>query len=234
VGLGKWEEALSLIGGLNARTELARLASLPLLAPIQAARGEHELIGRTLEVAVAAAGSTNTEFAPGATVAQAIALNATDRPADALAAAWALATSGADVANEDRREAYAEAGLAALAANDEGAVERLIAHVDELPPALRSPLLRAGAARFAGLLAHRRGDTKVADERLGAAVRELRAVDCPFVLAQVLVEHAEVLESQDRREDAAPLRLEAHDIFLGLKAAPWLVRARGAQAGAGV
>jgi hypothetical protein len=202
LGLVEWDETVALIGGLNARSELARLAALPLIARIQAGRGEREAIMRTLELAVDAVGSTNTEFAPSATVAQAIALNATDRPADALAAAWALATSGADVANEDRREAYAEAG--------------------------------AAAARFAGLLAQRRGDLAAADERLTTATGELRGIQAPFVLGQVLVEHAELLESLGRQKDAGPAREEAQEIFARLKATPWLERAQAARAGAGV
>ncbi len=225
VGLGHWDVALELVGALTDAIGLTRLGYLPALARVQAARGENEMLQSTLEIAVAAEGSSNTEYGPSATVARAIALNAFGRPAEALQAASALATSGSEVANEDRREAYVEAGLAALALDDQATVERLIEHVDGLPPAMRSPLLRAGAARFAGLLAQRRGSIDQADERLAAATRELRAIEAPFVLGQVLLEHAELLQSEGREEEAAPLKAEAIAIFERLRAAPWLERA---------
>jgi len=232
VGLGDWDDALELLGDLSVRGELPRLASLPLLARIQAARGNKDAVAHILGLAVDANASTNAEFADAPTVARAIALNASGRHQEALDVAWPVAVSGAEVVNEDRREAYVEAGLAALAVNDQAAIERLIAHVADLPPALRSPLLRAGAARFAGLLAHRRADPASADERLTAATRELRTIKAPFVLGQVLVEHAELLETEERGAEAVALRAEAREIFTRLQAAPWLARTQApSQAG---
>ncbi len=90
----------------------------------------------------------------------------------------------------------------------------------------RSPLLLAGAARFAGLLAARNGDTKTAHERLAAATRELREIEAPFVLAQVLLEHAELLHADGRDDDAVPLLVEATEIFTRLRATPYLQRAQ--------
>ena len=231
VGLGHWDVALDLVGALTDATGLTRLGYLPSLARVQAARGENEMLRSTLETAVAAEGSSNTEYGPSATVARAIALNAFGRPAEAVQAAIALAMSGSEVANEDRREAYVEAGLAALALDDQPTVERLIDFAEGLAPAMRSPLLRAGAARLRGLLAQRRGDLKVADERLAAATRELREIEAPFVLAQVLLEHAELLSTAGREEEAAPRLAEATSIFERLRAGPWLDRARALATG---
>ncbi len=227
VGLGRWDEALALAAGFDTASGLARMAYLPLLARIQAARGDAEALQHTLALAVAAEGSTNIEFGPTASVARAIALNAACNHREALDAALPIALSRAGVANEDRREAYAEAGSAALALDDQATVERLIQSVADLSPALRSPLLRAGAARLAGLLAQRRGDLDGADERLAAAARELRAIEAPFVLGQVLVEHAEVLYAAGHEDEAAPLKSEAIGILERLRATPWLHRAQG-------
>ncbi len=96
---------------------------------------------------------------------------------------------------------------------------------------MRSPLLRAAAARFAGLLAQRRGDLAVAEERLLAATRELREIEAPFVLGQVLLEHAELLQACGRGDEAAPLKAEATEIFERLRATPWLQRAQAVGAG---
>ena len=91
---------------------------------------------------------------------------------------------------------------------------------------MRSPLLRAGAARFAGLLAARHGDTKTADGHLDRASSELRAIDAPFVLAQVLLEHAELLHADRQDAEAVPLLAEATEIFTRLRATPYVERAQ--------
>jgi class 3 adenylate cyclase/tetratricopeptide (TPR) repeat protein len=211
--------------GLPRVTGLMRRAFLPQVARVQAGRGEYEALQRTLALATEAEASSNVEFAATPGVARAIALRAVGQPAEALEAALPIALSGPEVANEDRREAYVEAGLAALELGDEETVQRLIEFVGDLPPALRSPLLRAGAARFAGLLAARRGDIRAAEERLAAATRELREVESPFNLAQVLLEHAEVLAGAGHEGDSAPFLMEARALFERLGAVPWLQRA---------
>jgi tetratricopeptide (TPR) repeat protein len=225
VARGNWDTLPELDErGLPLTGELLRLGYLAPMARVQAGRGDDGALRQTLAVATERSGSTNLEFASGPAVARAIALRALGRPAEALEAALPIATSGPEIANEDRREAYLEAGLAALELGDEQTVERLIQFVSDLPPALRSPLLRAGAARFAGLLAARRGDTRTADERLATAARELREIEAPFVLAQVLLDHAELLREAGQDEDAAPLVSEARAIFAQLRADPWLAR----------
>jgi len=226
VALGRWDvlpelddSGLPIAGGLH------QLAYLPLLARVQAGRGDAPSLTRTLALAVEREGSSNIEYAASPVVAHAIAVRALGRDREALDAALPIATGGAEIPNEDRREALLEAGLSALALDDEATVEVLIAFVAELPPALRTPLLRAAAARFTGLLAARRGDAKVADERLEEAARELRGADAQFVLAQVLLEHAELKHADGRDEEAAPLLAEATAIFTRLRAAPLLERA---------
>jgi class 3 adenylate cyclase/predicted ATPase len=230
VGLGNWNEALQ-FGIGDIQIELARMGYLPQLARIQAGRGDLDGLRNTLELAVGFADSKNIEYASGPPVARAIALNALGDPRSALDTALPIAISGSEVANEDRREAYVEAGLAALALDDQTTVERLIDFVAGLAPAMRSPLLRAGAARLRGLLAQNQGDLKLADERLAAAIRELREIEAPFVLGQVLLEHAELLSTAGREDEAAPRLAEATSIFERLRAEPWLARARALATG---
>ncbi len=232
VAMGEWDGLPELTdGGLSAISVLTRLAYLPALARVHAARGDTDELEQLLTLAGQHAGSSNLEYAASPTVASAIALRALGRDADALQAALPIATGPAEIVNEDRREAYVEAGLAAVALGDEATVERLIEFVSEMPPVMRTPLLRAGAARFAGLLAERQKDAKTADEQLEAATRELRGIDAPFVLAQVLLEHAELLHSEGRDDDAAPPLSEAFEIFTRLRATPYLQRAQAIGAG---
>ena len=51
------------------------------------------------------------------------------------------------------------------------------------------------------------------------------------MLAQVLLEHAELLHAYGRDTDAAPLKAEAIVIFERLRAAPWLQRAQAVGSG---
>ena len=225
VALGRWDATPELDDrGLPQITEVMVLGLLPTLARVQAGRGDTPALRRTLALATERRGSTNVEYAAGPAVAQAIALRALGQEREALEAALPIATGGVEIANEDRREAYLEAGLAALTLGEEEQVERLITFVAELPPALRSPLLRSGAARLGGLLALKRRELREADRQLAAAVDELRGIEVPFNLAQVLLEHAEVLRALGNEEEAAALLGEARSIFEGLRATPWLER----------
>ena len=101
---------------------------------------------------------------------------------------------------------------------------RLIEFVADIPLATRTPLLRAGAARFSGLLAARHGNAEQADEQLIDAIRELRGIDGPYVLAQILLERAELLHTNDRGDEATALNAEATEIFTRLRATPYLER----------
>ena len=230
VGLGLWDDLA--LDRLMVH-DLQRGSVLLLEARVQAARGQRAVLEHVLSEAEGLDHVSNQEFASAATVAKAIALRALGDDRAALDAALPVAIDET-VVNEDRREAYIEAGLAALALGDEATIERLIAFVDELTPARRSPLLRAGAARFAGQLAQRRGDLSAADEHLFTAIGELREVEAPFVLGQVLVERAELLSGGGREAEAeaAPLVAEASAIFEHLRATRWLERVRAVTAAA--
>ncbi len=205
--------------------ELTRLGYLIPLARIQTATGQAEAVKHTLALSTELGGSQNVEWGPVAQVARAIALRFLGQDEEALAVAMPVATASAEIANEDRREAYLETGLAALELGDEAVLRELIEFVAEMPPALRSPLMRSAAVRFEGLLAARNGDAKTADERLAAAARELEGVEAPFNRAQVLLEHAEVLGSNGHEAESASLLAEARTVFERLGARPWLERA---------
>jgi class 3 adenylate cyclase/predicted ATPase len=221
VARGEWD-LLPPLGedGLPDVAPLFRRVYLPLLARVQVARDDRPAMHRTLRLAETEHDTSNVEYAAGPAIARAIVLNGLGRHDEALDVAMPIATGSIEeIPYEDRREAYLEAGLAALALDDGKAVGRLIAFVGELAPALRPPLLRASAARFAGLLAVGRGDRDAAEEQLSAAIAQLREVEAPFVLAQVLLERAEL---RDDPEQAG----EARAIFERLGARPWLDRCR--------
>jgi class 3 adenylate cyclase/tetratricopeptide (TPR) repeat protein len=231
VGRGDWDELpVYEAEDLSHLGELMRRGLLPMFARVQAARGELDELKLTLARADEVEETTNRQFAGSTNAARAIALRALGQDREALEAALPAATDMV-IPNEDRREAYLEAGLAALAVGDEEAVQRLVDFVAGLPPAMRSPLLRAGAARFEGLLALRRGEAELAEGRIALALRELRAIEAPFVLGQVLLDRAELLVGAGREDEAASDLAEATEIFTRLRATPWLERLQSVRTG---
>jgi tetratricopeptide (TPR) repeat protein len=105
----------------------------------------------------------------------------------------------------------------------------LLEIVDDLPPGFRPPLFEATAHRFRALLA---GDDPGADRHFTAAAAQLRALELPFHLAVVQLEHGEWLTARGRPDDAQPLLAEARDAFERLQAQPWLDRVNAVAPGA--
>jgi len=105
--------------------------------------------------------------------------------------------------------------------------------VRALPPAAATPTIRAHADRFDALLAARRGDLDHADRLLTRAAALLASVVRPFERAKVLLDHGELLAGSLRASEAAPLLREAADVFSGLRAGPWRLRAERALEGEG-
>jgi hypothetical protein len=97
--------------------------------------------------------------------------------------------------------------------------------VEQQPSGLLPPFLSAVAHRFRARLA---GEDPAADGSFTAAAAQLRALELPFHLAVVLLEHGEWLLRQARGTDAEPFLAEARDTFEQLGAAPWQERADAA------
>jgi hypothetical protein len=115
---------------------------------------------------------------------------------------------------------------AARALADQAKQIELLEIVEALPAGLRSPFLDATAHRFrAHLASHDPG----ADRHFTAAEAQLSAIEVPFYLAVIQLEHAEWLNRQDRHDDAQPFLAAARDTFERLQAAPWLQRLDGTQ-----
>jgi class 3 adenylate cyclase/tetratricopeptide (TPR) repeat protein len=110
---------------------------------------------------------------------------------------------------------------AALALGDHAKAQQLLAIVEEQPLGLRGPLSNAVANRCRGRLA---GDDPVADRHFTAAAGQLRALELPFYLAVVQLEHGEWLVRQGRHTDAGPFLAEARNTFERLHATPWVQR----------
>jgi hypothetical protein len=90
---------------------------------------------------------------------------------------------------------------------------------------LRPPSLGAHAGRSRARLAE---SPELAASHLAAAEAVFRDLGLRFWLAVSLLERAEVLTADSRGEAAEPLLAEARDIFVELRARPWIERAAAA------
>ncbi len=152
-------------------------------------------------------------------VAEAQLLRAEGKPRDSLAAAeevlGLIETLG--ITYLTVKVALVEALESAFMLGDDGKTHEILALVDELRPGERPPLLEAHAHRFRGTLA---GD----ESEFAAAEDRFRELSLRFYLAITLLEHAELLDDQGRRDEATLLLAEARAIFEELGAQPWLDR----------
>jgi class 3 adenylate cyclase/tetratricopeptide (TPR) repeat protein len=118
---------------------------------------------------------------------------------------------------------------AARSLGDEAKLKELLEIVETFPIGLCPPFLDATAHRFR---AHLAGDDPGADRHFTAAEVGLRALELPFHLAVVRLEHGEWLMARGRPDDARSLLTEARETFGHLEARPWLERLERAEAGA--
>jgi class 3 adenylate cyclase len=117
--------------------------------------------------------------------------------------------------------------LACECAFDLGNLQRVNEFVDGLEsrqPGMRLPSMDALALRFRGRLAALDGDWAGADRFLKQAVGLYRELGMVSSWAQVLLEHAEILNASGRAVEAVSLVDDARDIFERLGARPWLER----------
>jgi tetratricopeptide (TPR) repeat protein len=126
---------------------------------------------------------------------------------------------------EFMKELDVTAAEAALALGDTEKLAELVAAVNALPTGTGSHFLRAHCSRFRAHLADRNGNAEDAHRLFRGAAGLYREIGTPFYAAVVQLEHAEWLAAQDRTDEAGPLLTEAHEIFEGLEAKPWLDRA---------
>jgi predicted ATPase/class 3 adenylate cyclase len=225
--LGRWDEALATLGEipdeqLGALTDL--MSPLTGVVEIHLHRGwldeARRLVARFEHLAEGADVQSQGAYA---SATSAVRLAEGD-PAGAITAAeQAFAGRGVvGIAAQDVKIGLLHALEASLALGRHDRADELLAVVEELPVGLRPPFLDAVAHRFRARLA---GDDPGADRGFTAAAAQLRALELPFHLAVVLLEHAEWLTAQGRPDDAAPFLAEARETFGRLGAMPWLERA---------
>jgi predicted ATPase/class 3 adenylate cyclase len=232
--LGRWDEALSRFAEIpdeQLGTSTQIISPLTAVLVIHLHRGRidqaRELLARYEELA--RSGDVQTEGCYHAGVA-AVRLAEPNHREALMAAERAFATRETlGIANQNAKLGFLYSIEAALALDDKTKANELLQIVETLPPGLRPPLLEAFAHRFR---AHLAGDDPGADRHFTAAAAQLRALELPFHLAVVQLEHGEWLTAQGRPDDAQVFLTDARQTFDRLDAKPWLQRVDVVQGGA--
>ncbi|HKD94906.1 MAG TPA: adenylate/guanylate cyclase domain-containing protein [Gaiellaceae bacterium] len=232
--LGRWEEAharFAEIPGEQIGRDPGLLSPANGILEIHLQRGQLEearrLLGRFEELTRTS--DAQVEACCHAALS-AVRLAEGDHRAAVVAGEQAFATrQSLGITNQGAKLGFLHALEAARALGDEAKVTELLEIVEPLPPGLSSPFFVATAQRFRGHLA---GDDPGADRHFTAAASQFRAVELPFHLAVVQLEHGEWLTARGRPGDAQPLLAEARDTFERLEARPWLDRIAAVAPGA--
>jgi class 3 adenylate cyclase/tetratricopeptide (TPR) repeat protein len=232
IGLGRWDEALSWAKEIPSPTEVPAAAfpmawTIPGLVEVAVQRGEIAHSERLLEELMSLPQATADEQNRSTTAwTQGFVRAGEGRWKEAFGSAMEAASSR-ETAGGTLWSVQLGAVLAMEAAfqmQDVGKLEGLIAEFNAWPRIHITPLLRAQLARMSARLAARRGDVPAAEEGFDAAIALFRKMSDPFALGEPMAELGELLVSEGRVAEAAPLLSEAREIFEQLGARPWLER----------
>jgi class 3 adenylate cyclase/tetratricopeptide (TPR) repeat protein len=224
--LGRWDEALARLAEIPEEQIGTNSQVLsPLTGPlgIYLHRGELDVARLLFARFASVEGSGDVQaFACYQAGAATMRLADGDARGALTAAELGFDTRASDgIAAQAVKHACMEGLEAAFALGDRAKVEELLTIVEGEPLGLRPPLLGATVHRFRARLA---GDDPGADRHFTEAAAPLRALELPFHLAVVQLEHGEWLLGRARPEDAEPLLAGARETFERLGARPWLER----------
>jgi tetratricopeptide (TPR) repeat protein len=227
--LGRWQEALDRLGEIPDEV-IGRVTTLssPLsgVVDVYLHRGQLDEARRLLSRYEGLGNSIDVQEEAAYHAAAAGVRLAEGKPGDALAAAERAVGRGRSmgIMAQDVKVGYLRSLEAASVLGDSRKLDELLTVVEQLPVGLRPPLLGAATHRYR---AHMAGDDPSADASFTKAAAQLRALELPFHLAVVLLEHGEWLVAQARSDDAEPFLAEARETFERLEATPWLQRLDG-------
>jgi class 3 adenylate cyclase/tetratricopeptide (TPR) repeat protein len=237
VAIGRWDDALARVAEFEASAEGVagvHFAWNELISSVEihVHRGELAEARRLLERFAELERSDEVQTRSIYTLFQGIVARAEGRPKATLEAAESvLAQKGSlGLQHWAIKGSLVQATEAALALGDPGKAAELIEEVGAKQPQELTPSLRGQRARLQARINASQGEHEGVKELFQTATSEFRGIPMPFWLAVTLLEHAEWLMEQGCTEEAAPLLVEARDLFEGLRAQPWIERAAAASA----
>jgi class 3 adenylate cyclase/tetratricopeptide (TPR) repeat protein len=228
--LGRWDDALAQAAEIPADAHLQYgkvilMSELYPLVKIRVSRGEIDEAQVIVGQVESLGASDDIQERATRGIATAALARAEGRYGDALTGAEEAIRGRGSAGRMVAEEGFVEAAEALLALDELERVEQLFRELDALPPAERTPYVRAQRMRLGGRLAGRRGEGTVAERSLKRAAARFRELGLPFWAAVTELELAEWLDAEGRREEAEPLVASARETFQQLGAKPWLERA---------
>lgn len=226
--LGRWDDAtghadlgVALARDADRDCDLAFVHSMAV--PVAACRGQWAVAAGHLEAAEQAA-RTFAGFAPVVASARGILGLARDDPQEVLRGA-ALALTVQEIDRGDDPAAFWWRPLQAWAlirTGDLSEAQTVIAAVKSRAAERGQGDALMLAAWLSGSLALARGDTERADEELRAGRLASSGLPLPFHRGLLDLEHGRCLARMQRREAAVKAMRAAHDVFIGLRARPFI------------
>ncbi|HEY2788741.1 MAG TPA: AAA family ATPase, partial [Gaiellales bacterium] len=228
--LGRWDEAMAMYHELPEEmlpTGGTLLSPLSSILEIHVHRGDVAEARRLLGIYIRLEHSADVQEQAGYAAANACVQFAEGRYAEAVESGLRTIEFGTTLGldGQDAKMGFMWALEAAIALGDRAKAEEVIERIQAIPPGLRPPSLGAHAGRSRARLAE---SPELAASHLAAAEAVFRDLGLRFWLAVSLLERAEVLTADSRGEAAEPLLAEARDIFVELRARPWIERAAAA------
>ncbi len=215
VVLGRWTEAAALSNALlQGELDIDAMSGAAFLSELAVARGDDEMLTRCLAMAEERRDAEvhDHRACAGIAIAQAALERGDSAAVQAIADELVVLPTLAAEYVDKLFELSIDAGIAD---GDDQLMEERRIYLNALKPARTTPLRRAGAARLAAALAHRRGDEEDALQAEVEAETLLRKVGARPQLARALLERAR------RRDDRGALS-EARAIYEHLGASRWL------------
>jgi predicted ATPase/class 3 adenylate cyclase len=222
---GDWEDALR-HGAQVALSDHKQDSDLGVtLARIHLERGERDEARRQLAALVDDVETNDVQLRNLALWRRRLTAELEGRYTDALAAvADALFDSSDLMPAQSVADALRDAATyATLSGDHDGALE-VGAKVDELSAAIRSRAVESQLHRIRANAAASRGDGEAAADAYALALAHGRSLGFPIWLAPVLFDYGVWLQSEGRIEEAAPLLVEAREMFERMGAIVWLER----------
>jgi tetratricopeptide (TPR) repeat protein len=226
--LGRWDEAFAMAAEVAELASTSWIQALLLeLVRIHCERGELGAARAVVEGASATDDSADvqTRVGRGAVTAHLLRAEGAVEPALELAErTLEEARTAFGPTSSLFKVAYEEALECATAAGRPERARELLGLLDPLRPGQLTPQLRAIQSRYLGRLAAATGEVGAA-EALAVAERYYAELEMRFHAAATRLERAEYLAATGELEEADALIPAAREVFLDLKARPWLARA---------